>query len=101
MSVAMRRQTSCRFGIGHIAESMPSSFTPRRMNGSTVVCRSVPPVSPELAMHPLYCMVRVSHASVSPPTASTAPAHSDFSSGRVPFCSPFRESTSFAPSDRR
>ena len=74
--------------MAHIAESIPSSFTPRRMNGSTVVWSSVPPVSPELAMHPPYIIVRVSHASVSPPTASTAAAHVAFSSGRVPICSP-------------
>ena len=50
----------------------------------TVVRNSVPPVNPELAMLPPYIMVRVSHASTSPPTGSTAPAHVAFSSGRVP-----------------
>ena len=68
-------------------ESMPSSFTPRRIKGITVVWRSVPPVSPELAMQPCGIIVRVSHASVAPPTGSTAPAQLAFSSARVPICS--------------
>ena len=100
-SAARRRHTSSRVAIGHSTESMPSSFTPRRMNGRTVVFRSVPPVSPEFAIAPLYIIVRVSHASVSPPTTSTAPAQSGFSTGRVPICSVWREITSLAPSDLR
>ena len=50
MSLASRRQISRRSGIGHITESIPSRFTPRRMKGTTVVFSSMPPVSPELAM---------------------------------------------------
>ncbi len=50
MSVARRRQISSRGAIGHVTESIPSRLTPRRMNGTTVVWSSVPPVSPELAM---------------------------------------------------
>ena len=100
-SVASRRQTSRRVGIGRITESMPSSFTPRRMNGSTVVRSSVPPVKPELAMQPFGIIVRVSHASVAPPTGSIAPAHIAFSSGRVPICSVSRARMCLAPSDRR
>ena len=80
---------------------MPSSFTPRRMNGSTVVRSSVPPVKPELAMQPFGIIVRVSHASVAPPTGSIAPAHIAFSSGRVPICSVSRARMCLAPSDRR
>ena len=49
-SPASRRHTSSRVVAGHITESMPSSLTPRRMNGITVVCSSVPPVSPEFAI---------------------------------------------------
>ena len=52
---------------------MPSRFTPRRMNGMTVVLRSAPPASPTLAMFPQKSTWRVSPASISPPTLSMAP----------------------------
>jgi hypothetical protein len=38
--------------MGIITESIPSSATPRRMNGITVVCRAAPPVKPLAATAP-------------------------------------------------
>ncbi len=52
-------------------------------------------------MQPPYIIVRVSQASMSPPTGSTAPAHIDFSSGRVPMSSEPRVRTFVAPSMRK
>ncbi len=101
MSEASRRHASRRCVIGHITESIPSSFTPRRMNGSTVVRSSVPAVRPQFAMAPPYAIERVSQARMSPPTASTAPAHVAFSRGRVPISSVARDKTADAPSSRR
>ena len=58
-------------------------------------------VNPLLAIEPPCIIVRVSHASVSPPTASTAPAHVAFSSGLVPISNVPRTSSFDAPSERR
>ena len=61
------------------------------MNGITVSLESTPPVSPVLATPPQVRRAQ-SHASRSPPTASTAPAHVAFSSGLVPRSSVVRDS---------
>ena len=74
---------------------------PRRMKGNTVVLRAAPPALPKAAMTPPGNAVRVIQASVSPPTASTAPAHSAFSSGRGSVCAGRRPMISVAPSLRR
>ena len=63
---------------------MPSRFTPRRMNGMTVVLSSAPPASPTLAMFPQKSTWRVSPASISPPTLSMAPPNRAGSSARLP-----------------
>ena len=52
---------------------MPSRFTPRRMNGNTVVATLGPPATPQDAILPPSAMVRSNPASVSPPTLSIAP----------------------------
>ncbi len=58
-SLASRCQIFLRNGIFVAAESTPSNFTPRKMNGNTEVCNSTPPALPKLAMAPSCCMVRV------------------------------------------
>src|SRR5439155_1529749 len=52
MSDANRFQASRRRSSGHITESMPTSDTPRRMNGATVAGRSIPPANPQAATAP-------------------------------------------------
>ena len=49
---------------------MPSRFTPRRMNGSTVVCSSALPARPMLAMLPQKSTVRVSQVQLVQPFLS-------------------------------
>ena len=51
-SSASRFQVSWRSSIGVWTESTPSSETPRRMNGSTVVGSFTPPVLPHAATAP-------------------------------------------------
>ena len=43
---------SCRSAIGRMTESMPSSDTPRKINGATDVGKSMPPASPQAATAP-------------------------------------------------
>jgi hypothetical protein len=49
---SISRHSARRFAIGNCTESMPSSATPRRMNGITVVGSAAPPVSPLAATAP-------------------------------------------------
>src|SRR5262249_36738207 len=51
-SDANRLQASRRGSRGHITESTPMSDTPRRMNGATVVGRSIPLANPQAATAP-------------------------------------------------
>jgi hypothetical protein len=51
-SDANRLHASRRLSIGHITESMPTSDTPRKMKGATVVGKSIPPASPQAATAP-------------------------------------------------
>src|SRR5262249_15525240 len=51
-SVATRLPPSRGGPRGHITESTPMSDTPRRMNGATVVGRSIPPANPQAATAP-------------------------------------------------
>ena len=44
--MASRSQMARRRAIGTVTESIPSSATPRRMNGKTVVSRAGPPALP-------------------------------------------------------
>ena len=46
-SVARRFQSARRGSIAMFAESIPSSATPRRMNGKTVVASSAPLALPD------------------------------------------------------
>ena len=71
------------FAVGTITESTPCRRTLRRINGITVVGRSKPPARPQAATQPRYCVCASTLANTGPPTVSTAPAHSCFSSGRV------------------
>ena len=57
-SPARRSHTRLRMSSGVLTESTPSSDTPRRMNGKTVVSSEVPPVSPLAATAPPYFVVR-------------------------------------------
>ena len=100
-SSARRRQTSRRSARGVNTELIPSKFTPRRMNGNTVVLSSALPAIPMLAMFPQNLVVRVSHASRSPPTLSIAPAHCASSRGRDPGLTASRSRMRLAPSARR
>ena len=72
-SFASLPHSSRRNDIGQFTLSMPSSSTPRRMNGITVVFTSQPCARPTLAMVPPTFITRVSHESCSPPRLSTAP----------------------------
>ena len=62
-----------RRAIGTVTESIPSSATPRRMNGKTVVSSFGPPALPLAATAAPVLSVRSTYGSVAPPTASTAP----------------------------
>ena len=42
----------CALGIGQLTLSIPSSRTPRRMNGATAAGKSMPPASPHAATAP-------------------------------------------------
>ena len=64
-----------------LTESIPSSATPRRMNGKTVVSNFAPPALPQAATDAPVRSVRSTYGSVAAPTASTAPAHRSDSSG--------------------
>jgi hypothetical protein len=54
---------------------VPSSEMARYMKARTLVFRSLPPACPNVTILPSERVVRISHASVSPPTGSIAPAH--------------------------
>ena len=72
------------------------------MNGATVVSSFMSATRPTAATVPAIFDVASSHASMSPPRLSTAPAHVDFSSGRIfEKSSDERSMTSFAPISRR
>ena len=47
---------------------MPKSDTPRKMNGATLVGRSMPPASPQAATAPPYFVIDSRLASVVEPT---------------------------------
>ena len=66
-----------------LTESIPSSATPRRMNGKTVVSSFAPAGIAAMAATaaPVFS-VRSTYGSVAAPTASTAPAQRSDSSGR-------------------
>ena len=51
-SLAIRFQQAMRRGCGVVTELTPMSRTPRRMNGATLVGRSMPPASPVAATVP-------------------------------------------------
>ena len=80
--VAIRAQSARRASIGMFAESIPSSATPRRMNGRTVVSSFAPPALPDDATAAPGRSVRRTYGSVAAPTVSTAPAQRADSSGR-------------------
>lgn len=79
---------------------MPSSDTPRRIKGNTVVLNAIPPVLPEAATADPYRMDASTAAKVPPPTESTAPAHVSFCSGRAGSPTPDRSTRAEAPSAR-
>ena len=62
---------------------MPSRFTPRRINGNTVVLSVAPPAKPQDATLPPLATDRSTPASVSPPALSIAPAQRSDSNGRL------------------
>ena len=66
-SVASRSQSSRRRAIGTVTESIPSSATPRRMNGKTVVWRVAPPALPDAATAAPRRSVRSTYGSVAAP----------------------------------
>jgi hypothetical protein len=68
------------------------------MNGATLVLSFMSAARPTAATVPATCIVDSSHASMSPPRLSIAPAHVERSSGRGrEKSSDCRNSTSFAP----
>ena len=87
-----------RAAIGQLTLSTPSRCTPRRMNGITVVLSLKSAASPtDATVPPIFDDAR-SHARMSPPRLSTAPANVARSSGRIFAKSiDWRSTTSFAP----
>jgi len=67
-SVSRRFHACCRNSNGHITESIPASDTARRMNGATVVGKSIPPASPQAATVPPYRVIESTLARVVEPT---------------------------------
>ncbi len=100
-SFASRFHACTRRGLGMWTESIPKSDTPRRMNGATLVGRSIPPASPHAATAPWYDVAAITFASVLEPTLSTPPAHLSFASGRGSPESSARGMISVAPSPFR
>ena len=99
-SVASRSQMARRRSIASCAESMPSSATPRRMNGKTVVSSFGPEALPLAATAAPVRRVRSTYGSVAAPTASTAPAHRSDSSGLPAAVTSSRVRIPAAPSAR-
>ena len=62
---------------------MPKSDTPRKMNGATVVGKSMPPASPQAAIAPSDFIIESALASVLEPTESMPPAQRSLASGRT------------------
>ncbi len=83
-----------------LAESIPSSATPRRMKGNTVVVRSAPLALPDDATAAPLRSVRSTYGSVAAPTVSTAPAQRAESSGRPGAVTSSRVRNPAAPSSR-
>ena len=100
-SRASRAQASRRFGCGVVTLLMPSSETPRRMNGATEVGRSMPCASPQAATAPSALVMASTLASVVDPTASIPAAQRSLPSGLPGFDSSARSRISAAPSPFR